>query len=600
LLVRLVPALFVAGLAASLSPNPAQAQSGRTLYTPTCNANIQVGDITSSQVSQDCRQQDLGSYVIRACMDSFIADVDGIGQAGADLASTIEQLQRLKREERLGRGVEIVNRRIEMVKKAGKLVDSIRKGSGVLQNYAASCLSNGLLTSLGLQESYATLESAKKASDSVDKVANALIGRIQRGDYQLESGERNALGFVKSAYGAGQALKALEQKTVKLVDGMQPAEGASRAALVSATTMAASCEIQQADGHLRVAGEQAATALAQARLKRAQAWSVRSCWANIATNYFKSLANGGVYLRGAASGRPLWQTMPRNSVTVDGAFEGCTSCRSWSDADQAVQRAQAEEKRLEGYLASVNKSCSALERQAETYNTLEERIARWKELGELALYKGSCNLANAHQAVQQLADLEGKMAAHACAPNYEAGNATTLVEQIREREHDSDCNPPAAPRPAQPTPPPPPPKAPAAAAPAPTAGWPIGQWLNTLCQVQYLPYTAKNGKAVQPAHPIQTHLGAFIDWDAKRKFYFVRWGEGLLVSASPSFSFHQCDGDLRANPRSGCLSKGRDSFHVLSGQFTISASTVTGTDTWLDDAAPAEVRKGTTTCVYHK
>ena len=150
--MRVIRSALVIGLAAGLLPSPAIAQSSRGSFTPTCDAGLQVGNITSSQVSANCRQQDLASHVLNECINSFVADVDAVGQKGEQLAATVRELQSLQGQERIRKTVQAANREAGLVTKALKLIKEIRKGSGVLQDYAGDCMSNGLLDSLGLPE----------------------------------------------------------------------------------------------------------------------------------------------------------------------------------------------------------------------------------------------------------------------------------------------------------------------------------------------------------------------------------------------------------------------------------------------------------------
>ena len=580
--------VLVAGI---LLPFCVQGQLGRARYRPSCNAGLQASaDFTSSQVSANCREQDLGTAVIRECLNSFIADVDAVGQYGNDLAATMEQLQQLKGQQQVDRGLEFLKKQTNLMQKAVALMDSIRKGGTVIQKYAVTCLKDATLSSITTPDVASTLLSAKKAVDSVGAVNNALIAKMERGEFTLSSGEKGTLAFIKAAWGAGQLVNTVQAKIVKTVDNLQPYEGRSRAAVAQAQAAVGQCQMQQADTQLNVAGQPAALALTQARYARAKAVSIRSCWAGHAWNYFQGLGGGGggAFLRGTSGGQPLWQTMNLSGQSGNPALDGCTSCRDWAEAQRSAVAAEADEKRLGEYLASVNALCAQTTERARAYNTLEDQYLRWNDWGDMALRQGSCNLADAQKAADALRTLERQMATSSCAPGYEAGYASNLTLQIQSRGRDADCRTASVPQ--------------AAVQPAEGTGWPFGKQLVALCHVEYLPYTRRDGKTYPPHKGTDTHVGARVTWDAARRLYFVRWGASTIVGSGPSFSFtSNCKMDTSTNPVPGCMATSRDTYHMITGQFSMSSSTVTLTGQWLDDASGYYgTTRGISTCNYQK
>jgi hypothetical protein len=558
--MRIIRTILAIGLATAFLPSSLQAQLSRGNYIPTCDANLEVGDITSSQVSANCREQDLASHVIKECLNSFIDDVDSVGQKGEELAATIRQLQKLKGRERIIQGAVEAKKESALVTKALKLIKAIRKGSGVLQDYASSCMSNGLLTSLGLNEEYSTLMAAKKAVDKADKVSKSLESKIERGDYQLDGKENNTLGFLKTVYGAGEAFQSLGGKAVKVVDSWQSAEARSSNAMITAKAAAGSCDMKQEDSQLRLAGKDAVIALAQARYKRAEAWSIRSCWAEHAEEQL-----GG-----------------RKDIF---SLQGCDACREWQNAQEKVQDAEASEKRLETYLASVNSACRDLQKRAKANDDLNDRYLKWHEDGEMALKHGSCKLADARRAAQELSKLEHAIRGSACAFDYEHNSSTHLNLEIQARSRDADCNPAARPPVIGP-------KMPPSAQTKPWSGTASGS-----CHVVYEGFM--DGKQyVQPAPPYDFKHSMTFEWNEAHKVYVVTSGSQRIVGSGLSFGFNdKCNQD-RSNFQPGCIYKSRSNF-TASGTITTSGDTITYKTRTVEDMNLA-IKKPDGNCTLHK
>jgi hypothetical protein len=564
--MRVIRSALVIGLAAGLLPSPAIAQSSRGSFTPTCDAGLQVGNITSSQVSANCRQQDLASHVLNECINSFVADVDAVGQKGEQLAATVRELQSLQGQERIRKTVQAANREAGLVTKALKLIKEIRKGSGVLQDYAGDCMSNGLLDSLGLNREVSTLLEAKKDVDKANKVAKALQGKIERGDYGLDAKDNNTLGFLRLAYGTGQAFQGLAQKTVKVIDSWQSDEARSGNAMIVAKNAAGQCNLKQEDGQISLAGQTAMAALAQARYKRAEAWSIRTCWSEHAE-----------------------EQLHGRSDTL--SLEQCDACRELQKAQDQVDIAERNEKRLETNLAAVNTACRQLQQRAKAIDDLENRYLSRKEDSEYALRRGSCNLTEARSAERDLRKMEQQMDNPNCFETNGRADSAYLSAEILKRSRDADCGAAAAPAPR-------PKQGPAMPPPAPGAH--SKPWSGTAtgtCHVDYEGYfDGRNNVPPAPSTDFK-HYMTFA-WNADHKVYIIKTGSQTIVGSSLNFSFDdKCDQN-QFTYQPGCIYKSRSNFTVR-GTIAASGDTITYNTKGVEDINLA-TKKATGHCVLHK
>jgi hypothetical protein len=566
--MRFLSVVFVIGLVSALFSSPAQAQLSRGDYTATCDPNLQVGNVTSSQVSANCHEQDLGSRVIGECLNTFIEDVDSVGESGEELVNTVHELQALDTPEQIKRGGELAVKKGDLLAKAYKLIKSIREGSSVVQDYASSCVGNGVIMGLGLKDEYATLMAANKAVDTANKVSDAVSNSMQNGVIELPSGASEALSFLKTLFNAGQALQKALNKIDAVADSWQGAEARANQSMTAANGFDLSCDMQQADNSIKLAGQDAVVALTEARYKRAQARSVSDCWAHEAMEYFEKLPNGTgmAYVAGVT---PPWQTMNLSGNTGLFALDGCTSCRHWQEAQQAVPQAEAEEQRLESYLARVNGSCQELTRQVHIFHDLETQYSRWSNASELALRPGSCNLAAASQAAQEMRKLEQEVAASTCASNNAPENSISVALEIQNRARDADCSASAR----QPAAPVIGPVMPRSNTQPATAAKPWSGTASGTCHVVFEGYN-DGRNYVKPHAPYDFKHSMGFQWNEEHKVYVVTSGSQTIVGAGPSFSFNDKCEQKSSNYQPGCIYKSRSNF-TTSGTITVSGNSVT-------------------------
>ena len=544
----------------------------------------------------------MGTYIIQYCMEDFGSSLDAIAAQGQKLADTVDQLKAAGWDGIVSRAQNIDRSKLpgqlaSLYKEAKSVVSNIAKGNVIIQEHALSCLGNGALKNLGLTEVYTTLSDGYDASTKLSKVADNLNKLLDTG-----SSLGNKVSQLKPTYdsvvAAGKALKKEEKDMQDWAKTESSAARTSAALSESETSLDSRCDLRQADQQLARAGKQGVLALTQARYDRAKARSVMDCWARAAWNYFQAQPTGGHYLVGTGSASvPLWQTMNLGGRSGDWTLDGCTSCRHWLDDRLDYQNAAQAESQLENQLNRIKTQCTTLRSQVNALNNYEDNYPKVYEAGQYALSPGHCNLAAARNAAQTLNKMEQDMRGSSCAPAYEKGYGTELENEILQRSTQQDCS--RVQKPIQ-GPAMPPSSQPQQTTSAPPNAWPFERQLMALCQLQFLPFTDKNGKTWPPDKTTQTHLGLFIHWNQQRRLYFLNWGGATIIGSTPSFSFKHCAIDPDTNPQPACRVVGRDSFHELGGQISVSSGSVSISDQWQDDAAPCcGEKRGTTSCTYN-
>jgi hypothetical protein len=131
-----------------------------------------------------------------------------------------------------------------------------------------------------------------------------------------------------------------------------------------------------------------------------------------------------------------------------------------------------------------------------------------------------------------------------------------------------------------------------------TSGWPIGVMLSALCRIEYEAFTKKNGERVEPAAPVETHMGFIVLWNEQRRMYKMKWDENWIVGTGLSGAFSNAPCKENDDWIPGCRYNG-PAFHTLSGNYAISGDSVTISMRWINDAAGRWSRaRGTTSCTY--